>query len=121
ALPKPVQPQGPPVIMGGAGTKRTPALAARFANEFNIPFAGIDDAISMFERVDAACRAIGRDPAGMVRSAALVLCVGRDEGELAKRAAAIGRDVDELRRNGLAGSVSEVVDLIGQWRSRAGV
>jgi F420-dependent oxidoreductase-like protein len=121
ALPKPLQPQGPPVIMGGSGAKRTPALAARFASEFNIPFAGIDDAVTIFERVDAACAAIGRDPAGMVRSAALVLCVGRDEGELAKRADAIGREVDELRANGLAGTVSEVVDRIGAWRERAGV
>ncbi len=121
ALPKPAQPQGPPVIIGGAGAKRTPALAARFADEFNVPFQRIDDAITMFARVDAACRAVDRDPAGMVRSAAQVLCVGRDEGEVAKRAEAIGRDVDELRGNGLAGTVSEVVDRIGQWRERAGV
>ncbi|HEY2696984.1 MAG TPA: LLM class F420-dependent oxidoreductase [Pseudonocardiaceae bacterium] len=121
ALPKPAQPQGPPVIIGGAGAKRTPALAARFASEFNIPFRGIDDAISIFERVDAACRAIGRDPAGMRRSAAQVLCVGRDEAELAKRAKAIGRDVDDVRRDGFAGTVSEVVDRIGTWRERAGV
>jgi alkanesulfonate monooxygenase len=121
ALPKPAQPQGPPVIIGGAGAKRTPALAARFASEFNIPFRSIDDAIGIFERVDGACRAIGRDPAGMLRSAAQVLCVGRDEAELAKRADAIGRDADELRNNGLAGTVSEVVDRIGTWRERAGV
>ncbi|HJP79188.1 MAG TPA: LLM class F420-dependent oxidoreductase [Pseudonocardiaceae bacterium] len=120
ALPKPAQPQGPPVIIGGSGAKRTPALAARFASEFNIPFRGIDDAITIFERVDAACRAIGRDPAGMTRSIAQVLCVGRDEGELAKRAGAIGREVDELRQNGLAGTVSEVVDRIGTWRERTG-
>ena len=121
ALPKPAQPQGPPVIIGGAGAKRTPALAARFATEFNIPFRGIDDAIGIFDNVDAACRAIGRAPETMLRSAAQVLCVGRDEAELAKRAAAIGRDVDELRHNGLAGTVSEVVDRIGTWRERAGV
>jgi alkanesulfonate monooxygenase len=121
ALPKPAQPQGPPVIIGGAGAKRTPALAARFASEFNIPFRSIDDAISIFERVDAACRAIGRDPADMRRSAAQVLCVGRDEAELAKRAEAIGRDVDDVRRDGFAGTVSEVVDRIGTWRERAGV
>jgi alkanesulfonate monooxygenase len=120
ALPKPTQPQGPSVIIGGSGAKRTPALAARFAGEFNIPFRGMDDAITIFERVDAACRAIGRDPEGMIRSVAQVLCVGRDESELAKRAAAIGREVDELRQNGLAGTVSEVVDRIGNWRERTG-
>ena len=121
ALPKPVQPQGPPIVIGGAGAKRTPNLAARFASEFNIPFRGIDDANGIFERVDAACRAIGRDPAGMVRSTAQVLCVGRDEAELAKRADAIGREVDELRHNGFGGTVAEVVDRIGAWREQTGV
>ncbi|HEY4017312.1 MAG TPA: LLM class F420-dependent oxidoreductase [Pseudonocardiaceae bacterium] len=121
ALPKPAQPQGPPVIIGGGGPKRTPALAARFATEFNTPFQTIDNAITIHERVDAACRAIGRDPATMLRSAAQVMCVGRDEAELAKRAEAIGREVGELRNNGLAGTVSEVVDLIGTWRERTGV
>jgi alkanesulfonate monooxygenase len=57
----------------------------------------------------------------MLRSAAQVMCVGRDEAELAKRAEAIGREVGELRNNGLAGTVSEVVDLIGTWRERTGV
>ena len=121
ALPKPAQPQGPPVIIGGGGPKRTPALAARFASEFNVPFQSIDNAITIYERVDAACRAIGRDPADLVRSAAQVLCVGRDEAELTKRAEAIGREVGELRENGFAGTVSEVVDRIGTWRERAGV
>ncbi len=37
-LPKPVQSPHPPIIIGGGGAKRTPALAARFAAEFNIPF-----------------------------------------------------------------------------------
>ena len=50
-----------------------------------------------------------------------MLCVGRDEAELAKRAEAIGREVGELRENGLAGTVSEVVERIGTWRERVGV
>ncbi|MFM2077481.1 MAG: hypothetical protein RJA49_1371, partial [Actinomycetota bacterium] len=37
ALPKPVQ-SPPPIIIGGGGAKRTPALAARYAAEFNLPF-----------------------------------------------------------------------------------
>jgi alkanesulfonate monooxygenase len=121
ALPKPAQPSGPPVIIGGGGAKRTPALAARFASEFNLAFTDIDSGIAAFDRVEAACRKIGRDPAELTRSAALVLCVGRNEVELAKRAEFIGRDVDDLREQGLAGTVSEVVDRLGTWRERAGV
>ena len=44
-----------------------------------------------------------------------MLCVGRDEAELDRRAAAIGRDKAELRENGLAGTPAEVVDRLGRY------
>ncbi len=121
ALPKPVQEPGPPVIIGGAGKKRTPALAARYAHEFNLPFVDAETAAAQFDRVAAAAVEIGRDPDGIVRSAAQVLCVGRDEAEIARRAQAIGREVDELRVNGLAGTPAEVVDKIGRYREATGI
>lgn len=113
-LPKPVQSR-PPVIVGGHGKRRTPALAARFADEFNVPFADVDTAATQYQRVDAACAERGRAPEEIIRSAALVLCCGRDEAQLARRAGAIGREVDELRANGAAGSPAEVVNKIGQY------
>lgn len=109
ALPKPHQRPGPPVIIGGGGPRRTPRLAARHAAEFNMPFSSAADTEAAFDRVRAACAAIDRDPTSMVLSAAQVLCVGRDEGEIARRAAAIGREPAELRANGLAGTPDEVV------------
>lgn len=121
ALPKPVQQPRPPVLIGGMGKKRTPALAARFADEFNLPFADVDTAAAQFERVGKACEEIGRDAGEIVRSAALVMCVGKDEAEIARRAEAIGRDVEELRLNGLAGTPAEAVDKIGAWRERTGI
>jgi alkanesulfonate monooxygenase len=108
ALPKPVQ-SPLPVIVGGAGARRTPALAARFAREYNVPFHSVADTGAAYDRVRAACEAAGRDPGTLTYSAAQVLCVGRDEAEIARRAAAIGREVDELRTNGLAGTPAEVV------------
>lgn len=48
-------------------------------------------------------------------SNALVVCVGKDDAEVARRAAAIGRDVEELKANGLAGTPAEVVDRIGAF------
>ncbi|KAA5826732.1 LLM class F420-dependent oxidoreductase [Saccharopolyspora hirsuta] len=121
ALPKPVQRPRPPVLIGGLGKKRTPELAARYADEFNLPFIDVDTAAAQFERVGEACRAIGRDAGEIVRSAALVLCVGKDEQDIARRAEAIGRDVEELRLNGLAGTPAEAVDKIGTWRERTGI
>lgn len=115
ALPKPHQQPGPPIVMGGGGRKRTPALAARYGDEFNAPFQSIDGTAELFERVRGACRAIDRDPAELVYSNALVLCCGRTEEEISRRAAKIGRAVDELRENGLAGTPGEVVDKIGRY------
>ncbi|TFV58534.1 LLM class F420-dependent oxidoreductase [Geodermatophilus sp. DF01-2] len=117
ALPKPVQPGGVPIIVGGRGKRRTPALAARHAAEFNVPFSPVEENAELFDRVRAACDDAGRDPASMVFSSALVLCVGRDEAELARRAAAIGRDVDDLRANGAAGTPAEVVDVLGRYEA----
>lgn len=117
ALPKPVQSPKPPIIIGGAGRKRTPALAAAYADEFNVAFASIDDAGAQVERVRAACVAAGRDPNELVLSAALVLCAGRSEAEFATRAGNIGREPDELRTNGAAGTPDEVVAKIERYRA----
>jgi alkanesulfonate monooxygenase len=51
-----------------------------------------------------------------VLSAAQYLCVGENEAEIAHRARQIGREVAELRANGLAGTVAEVIDKIGAFR-----
>jgi alkanesulfonate monooxygenase SsuD/methylene tetrahydromethanopterin reductase-like flavin-dependent oxidoreductase (luciferase family) len=115
ALPKPVQEGGIPILIGGAGKKRTPRLAARYASEFNVPFASVDDNVRLFAGVREACEEAGRDPASMVYSSALVLCVGKDDAELARRAAAIGREVGELRENGVVGTPAEAVDILGRY------
>ena len=116
ALPKPVQTPRPPIIIGGAGKKRTPALAARFADEFNVAFAPVDTAAEQIGRVRAACAANGRRPETMVFSAALVLCCASTDTELARRAEAIGREVDELRENGAAGTPAEVIATLERYR-----
>ncbi|MFI6100371.1 LLM class F420-dependent oxidoreductase [Lentzea sp. NPDC051213] len=120
ALPKPAQ-ENIPVLIGGMGARRTPALAASYATEFNLPFVGIDAAVEQYARVDAACAEIDRDPKEIIRSVALVACVGRTDADVARRAAVLGREVDELKKNGLCGTTADVVDRIGAWRERTGV
>jgi F420-dependent oxidoreductase-like protein len=115
ALPKPVQEGGIPILIGGAGKRRTPRLAARYAAEFNVPFRSAEDNGRLFAGVREACEEAGRDPSSLVYSSALVLCVGRDEAEIARRAAAIGRDVAELREHGVAGTPAEAVDILGRY------
>ncbi|MET9390798.1 LLM class F420-dependent oxidoreductase [Streptomyces sp. NPDC006624] len=113
ALPKPAQ-EKIPVLVGGHGPTRTPRLAAKYADEFNMPFASVEDSERQFGRVRAAAEEEGRG-GDLTYSNALVVCVGRDDQEVARRAAAIGREVEELKLNGLAGSPAEVVDKIGRY------
>ncbi|MBK3567745.1 LLM class F420-dependent oxidoreductase [Streptomyces sp. MBT62] len=114
ALPKPAQSRIP-VLIGGHGASRTPRLTAQYADEFNMPFASIEDSEQQFGRVRAAVEAAGRKADDLIYSNALVVCVGKDDQEVARRAAVINREVDELKANGLAGSPSEVVDKIGRY------
>ncbi|MHA3837120.1 LLM class F420-dependent oxidoreductase [Terrabacter sp. AAH1] len=115
ALAKPSQTGGVPIIIGGGGARRTPALAIRYAAEFNAPFKSASEAGLLFERVRDAARDAGRDPSSLTYSAAQVVCLGKDDATLRRRADAIGRDLDELRENGLTGSPDEVVDRLGTF------
>ena len=112
ALPKPVQQPHPPLIIGGHGANRTPALAARFASEFNLPFPPVDGYREAVARVRQACEKSERDPTSLRTSVALVVCCGSDEAEFTRRADAIGRAPDELRENGAAGLPAEVVETL---------
>ena len=115
ALPKPLQRPHPPIIVGGLGARRTPALAARFASEFNVPFAPVEVTAERIQGVRAACEAAGRDPDELVYSHAITVCCARDMSELERRAARIGRDLEELRRSGAAGSPAEVTTRLQEY------
>jgi F420-dependent oxidoreductase-like protein len=118
ALPKPVQQPRPPVILGGWGTQRTPRLAARYADEFNMPFAPASYFREGCDHVRAACEKIDRDPASMHFTIALVACVGTDEAEFRRRAEAIGHAPDDLRANAAAGLPAEVVERIREFAAQ---
>jgi alkanesulfonate monooxygenase len=114
-LPKPAQRPQPPVIIGGKGPTRTPSLAARYADEFNLPFLGVDEGREQYARVRAACEEGGRDPDSLRYSAALTVCVGADEAEVERRAKAIGQTPAHVRAGGLAGTPQEAIDTIGRY------
>ena len=109
ALPKPAQRPRPPVILGGAGARRTPRLAAQYADEYNVPFDTVQDSAAAFTRVREACRSAGRDPESLVYSVAQTVCCGKDEAEFRRRAAAIGWEPDDFRDKGIGGTPGEVV------------
>jgi alkanesulfonate monooxygenase len=111
ALPKPVQSPRPPIILGGGGKRRSAALAAQYADEYNVSFdrKGTPGTVA---RVRAAAAVTGRS---LVYSAAQTVCIGKDEADLRRRADAIGRDVGELRESSIAGTPAEAVERIGEF------
>ncbi|HVM26311.1 MAG TPA: LLM class F420-dependent oxidoreductase [Mycobacteriales bacterium] len=111
ALPKPVQRPHPPVIVGGGGKKRTPALAARYADEFNLPFSGVADTAAQFGRVREAAGGTGRN---LVLSAAQTVVCGRDDAEVRRRAEAIGRP-PEPHSGAVVGTPDAVVDQLSAF------
>ncbi|MCU1422311.1 MAG: class F420-dependent oxidoreductase [Microbacteriaceae bacterium] len=114
ALPKPVQARVP-VIVGGGGPKRTPALAARYATEFNIGFRQFDTVGAHFQAVREAAEEIGRDPRELTYSVAYTTFAGATEAEAARRAAAAGRDGVDAGSN-LYGTAAQIVDRLGALR-----
>jgi len=116
ALPKPVQ-SPVPIIIGGGGPKRTPALAARYASEFNLPFSSQEAFVQQCDRVKAACNDIGRDPNSLVYSTALIVCVGKTDADIKRRAAFLGREVDELKENGVCGTPAEAIEKLQSWKA----
>jgi F420-dependent oxidoreductase-like protein len=115
ALPKPVQRPRVPIILGGAAKRRSATLAAAHADEYNTAFQSADDSGQIFDRVRAAVAEAGRPADSMTYSAAQVICVGRTEADLRRRAEVLGRELDELRANGLAGTPAEVVAKLGEF------
>ncbi|PVW04229.1 LLM class F420-dependent oxidoreductase [Microbacterium sp. Gd 4-13] len=118
ALPKPVQSRVP-VIVGGGGPTRTPAIAARFATEFNIGFVAEDVVAEKFAGVRAACESIGRDPETLKLSVAMPTLAGATEADLERRAANLGRPLEGFRDapGGVVGGRDEIMAKVERLRA----
>ena len=107
ALPKPLQDPHPPIIVGGYGKRRTPALAARYADEFNVPFGSLEETRTAYVRVQAACHDAGRQP--ITLSAAQLIACGRIQAEAERRVESLGQ------RPLPWGTPGRIVDQLGQF------
>jgi F420-dependent oxidoreductase-like protein len=122
ALPKPVQRPHPTLIIGGDAGPRSAALAARWADEYDVVYVDPAGAKERMDRVSAACEAIGRDPSTMRRSLLTKTIVGSDEAAVRKRAEAlmawsnetgdVSVYLQDLRTNHVAGTVDQVLERL---------
>src|SRR5690242_8579304 len=69
-----VQKPRPPIVIGGTGPRRTPLMAAKYADEFNS--GGGAGTAERFANVRRVCEEIGRDPATLRMSVTTQVIVG---------------------------------------------
>jgi F420-dependent oxidoreductase-like protein len=125
ALPKPLQDPHPPLIIGGSAGPRSIALAARWADEYDVVFDDPPTARKHRERVVAACEAIGRDPAEVRFSVMSRVLIGADQRDLERRAVALMDRIDErgdvaafidgMRTSLTVGTVDQVVERLAAF------
>jgi F420-dependent oxidoreductase-like protein len=115
ALPKPVQ-ERIPVIVGGAGPRRTPELAARFATEYNLGFPALEEIPQRLGNLRAACERVGRDPETLTFSLAMSTFAGPDDEAIGRRTAKMGRSVDEVRDGiNIIGDGDEIAERVERY------
>jgi len=114
ALPKPRQQPRPPIILGGRGPRRTPALVAKYADEYNMPFKSVAEAAVLYKNVLAACERIGRTRP-LVLSAGIVVACGRSDAEAVRRAAPLHEKSALPPEDPVVGPPSLVVDRLAEF------
>lgn len=115
----------PRLLVGGQGTPRSFRLAARYCDEFNLNGHGPDHVQEAQADLDAACRAIGRDPATLTRSVMAGVLVGRTAAEMTARVAAaaeaFGSEADDqawLEERGdrwIAGTPEQAREMVRRY------
>lgn len=124
AEPKPLQPGGPPLLLGGRGPQRTLRTVARWADMWNMP-PGSDGIVpaqwrALYEVLLARCDEIGRDPAEIETNVSLVLLVDERPGAAARRVAELGAmfgmTPEQAAPHCVAGTPAEVAAQLHAFR-----
>jgi F420-dependent oxidoreductase-like protein len=124
-LPKPLQQPHPPLLVGGSGGRGTAEPAARFADEYNTPFASPEEFADVRAKVVAACTRERRDPATMRFSLMTTCLIGETRDDALARARELydsrARDsgfddwLARFRARAVIGSVDEVAERLRDY------
>ena len=115
ARPKPVQDPHPPLVMGGAAKPRSVALAARWADEYNVVHASPADAAASRQRVREGCERAGRDPGTMRFSLMHGFVIGADDGEVRDRAERLAAAGFPPEDGWPAGTPAQVAERLAEY------
>jgi alkanesulfonate monooxygenase SsuD/methylene tetrahydromethanopterin reductase-like flavin-dependent oxidoreductase (luciferase family) len=117
--PKPVNPHLR-LWVGGRGPKRTPRIAAQYADGFNVPYLEPEDYRERLEALDAACDKLGRDPSTLAKTINLHFLMGADQASADRGRQRYAALPDSHRRGALLGTPAEAIDRIGTY-ARLGI
>jgi len=115
ARPKPVQRPHPPLLMGGSAGPRGAALAARWADEYNVVGMSPQDAAAARGRVREACERVGRDPDTVAFSLMHPFLVGADEADRRRRAAELAEVGPPGAEEGLSGTPEQIAERLREY------
>jgi F420-dependent oxidoreductase-like protein len=122
AQPKPLQEPHPPLLVGGSGTRGTAEPAARFADEYNTPFASPEAFARIRASLQRACEETGRTLRFSTMTTCLIGATHDDAMERAHRLygriprqASFDEWLDAYRNRSLIGSVDEVAEQLGRY------
>jgi F420-dependent oxidoreductase-like protein len=105
------------ILVGGGGTPRSMRIAAKHAGEFNLSSASPEVALDKFGQLDDACKAAGRDPSSLARSAMVGTLIGRNHAQVERRIEALVKllagDADD--GPGAAGSDEWLAERRSRW------
>jgi alkanesulfonate monooxygenase SsuD/methylene tetrahydromethanopterin reductase-like flavin-dependent oxidoreductase (luciferase family) len=90
---RPLPSGGLHLVVGGMGPHRTPDMAGRYADEYNVYPAPPEEMSARIERARAAARAAGRDPGRLLISSSGAVLVGRDDGDYRERLGSLAASV----------------------------
>ncbi len=120
-LPRPIRHQGPPILIGGNGPRRTLPLVAKYASEWNGVYISPQQFEERNQQLDSLLANHGRKP-GDVRRSLMTRCeIGENDSEVERKFSGTSLSLDELRQRGLVlGTPSQIVDQLGRL-AEAGV
>jgi F420-dependent oxidoreductase-like protein len=78
--PRPIQPNGPPIMIGGGGEQRTLKLVAQYADMCNI-FGDVATVRHKMDVLERHCETVGRDPGTIVKTRLGSLIIRKTDGE----------------------------------------
>jgi F420-dependent oxidoreductase-like protein len=97
-FPRPLRPEGIPILVGGSGERRTLALVAKYADACNL-FGDLATVRHKLDVLERHCDAVGRDPATITKTrlGSLVIADTAEEAEAKAQALAQARGMDDER------------------------